>query len=301
MQNYTRRLPYWRKWDGAIPMQSLLPIILNIILLSWGFQAAWRDKKLTGLVPLAFTVTYLLMNALFRNSGGRYILPVDWILIVYFSIGLADLSARLLQKITGLELPALLLNEEPNLQPAHIAPAILRSPKFYSLSILLILGSSLIPLTEKAFPQRYTSERQESLVASLFQSDLLPSDQRAALETFLNHGGTLVSGRALYPRFFREFLGEPGSNNPFGPQSYPRIGFYLAGPQHSAVVLPTLTKPGYFPHAADVLVFRCSAEQALAVAVFDERQAVQAVYLRSPSPLSLSCPFPPQDLSIQVK
>ena len=168
-------------------------------------------------------------------------------------------------------------------------------------SILILLLASLIPFSEKAFAHRYTPDKHNKLTTSLFQSDSLKPDQRSALEDFLTNGGAIVSGRALYPRFFREFLGEPGSNNPFGPRPYPRIGFYLAGPQHSALLLPATSKPPYFPHASDVLVYQCSADEVFAVAVFDESSEVQAFYMRSPLPLSLGCPFPPQDISIQVK
>lgn len=301
MQNYTRRLPFWRRWDGIIPMQSSIPIILNALFLSWGFQVAWRKQKLTGLVPLAFAFTYLTMNAFFRNSGGRYILPVDWILVVYFCIGLADLSTQFMQKIFGFKMPVKFLFNNAKHEKPPTPIAILRSPAFYSLSIGFLLLASLIPLTEKAFSQRYTPDKQNELVYNLLQSELLLPDQGQAIETFLNHGGTITSGRALYPRFFREFLGEPGSTNPFGPRDYPRIGFYLAGPQYSPVILPTLTKPGLFPHASDVLVFRCSTEEVFGVAVFDEDGKHQATYLRSPLPLSLGCPFPPQDITIQAK
>ncbi|HSQ26912.1 MAG TPA: glycosyltransferase family 39 protein [Anaerolineales bacterium] len=301
MQNYTRRLPFWRKWDGAIPSQSTLPIILNIILVSWGFQVAWRKKGIISLSPIAFTITYLLLNAFFRNSGGRYILPVDWIPIVYLSIGLTDLSTRLLQKIRGVDMPAILAETTSENQAPKHKSAVLRTPPFYGLSVLILLFASLIPFTEKAFAQRYTPDMQNKLTASLLQSDMLKPDQRSALEDFLTNGGAIVSGRALYPRFFREFLGEPGSNNPFGPRPYPRIGFYLAGPQHSALLLPATSKPAYFPHASDVLVYQCSADEVFAVAVFDESSEVHAFYMRSPLPLNLGCPFLPQDISIQVK
>ncbi len=301
MQNYTRRLPFWRKWDGLIPRQSTLPIIFNIFLLSWGFQTAWNKKKVASLVPLAFVFIYLAMNALFRNSGGRYILPVDWIMIIYFAMGLSDLSARLLQKMTGFKMPAILLDNKPAIQPPAKTSRLLRSPAFYSLTILLVLFGSLAPLTEKAFSQRYTSAYQDKLSARFFQSELLKPDQRATLKAFLNNGGELVSGRALYPRFFREFLGEPGSNNPFGPLPYPRIGFFLAGPEFSPVILPSLIKPTYLPHANDVLVIRCSVEETLAIAVFDQFQEVKAIYLRSPAPLNTSCPLAPQDITTQGK
>ncbi len=297
MQNYTRRLPFWHKWDATIPYQSSIPIILNILLVSWGFQIAWQRKKIAGLAPILLCITYISMNALFRNSGGRYILPVDWILLGYFSIGLADLTSRMIRKILHTEIPAILEELPAESQIADHGKPIFRSPKFYSLSIGLLLVGSLLPLTELAFPPRYTSEKQSEMTAILFQSDLLDEDQKSILENFMANGGSITTGRALYPRFFREFLGEPGSNNPFGPKPYPRIGFYLAGPQHFPVVLPSLTKPGFLPHTSDVLVFLCSPQEIFAVAVFDQTQNVHSLYLRSPLPLEVACPFPDQELS----
>lgn len=301
MQNYTRRLPFWHKWDGKIPSQSVILIILNLILLSWGVQIAWQTHRITGIAPISFAFTYIILNALFRNSGGRYILPVDWIPMIYYCIGLADISIRLLYKILGIDLPVRLFNRDPLNSAGKGKPFNLQSPAFFSLSIGLFLLGSLIPLTEKAFSQRYTSSLQENMITTLFESDLLQPNEKATLDEFVAQGGTIVTGRALYPRYFREFIGEPGSNNPFGPRDYPRIGFYLAGPQHSTVVLPSQTKPEYFPNASDVVVFRCSIEEVLAVAVFNQEQAAQAIYMRSPLPLNISCPFPAQDISIQEK
>jgi hypothetical protein len=58
---------------------------------SW-IAVAWRREKFTGLLPLAVVAAYLLMHALVRNSGGRYILPVDWASVVYYAMGITHLT-----------------------------------------------------------------------------------------------------------------------------------------------------------------------------------------------------------------
>ena len=306
-QNYVRRMPYWHKWNGALPLQSALPLVVNIVFVSWGVQTAWRKNRLIGITPLMLSLTYLMLNALFRNSGGRYILPVDWITLVYFSIGLSDLSVRLLQIFFKFDFPKILVYTAANARLSTGRNSIFRQPQFYGLTLGLLLLGSLAPLTEKAFAQRYTVERQNEMVAGFMHSmgidpgKHVTLDQQTALEQLLANGGTILSGRALYPRFFREFLGEPGSANPFGPKPYPRLSFQLAGPSITTIILPLENKPSYLPNASDVLVFGCSEEETLAIAVMDETSAIQAFYMRSPLPLSLSCPFPPQDIAVQPK
>ncbi len=309
MQNYIRRLPFWHKWDGRLPLQSIFPLALNLVLISWGLQTAWRKNRWSGITPILLSITYLLLNALFRNSGGRYILPVDWIILVYFSIGLADLTTNLFGTLFKLKPPALLdaspLNAADPLSPPVEMPSgashpqtLLRRRAFYALSLGLLFFGSLMPVTERAFEPRYSEARQAEMMATLLQSEIIEPGERANLEKLIANGAGVLSGRALYPRFFRENLGEPGSGNPFGPRPYPRIGFQLAGPITTPVLLPSQNKPVYFPHAADVLLVGCSNDDILAVAVFEPEGSLKAFYQRSPLPLDLSCPFPLQDLAV---
>ena len=46
-----------------------------------------------------------MINALVRNSGGRYILPIDWVGIFYYSIGLGQLTLWVVAYFRESELP----------------------------------------------------------------------------------------------------------------------------------------------------------------------------------------------------
>jgi hypothetical protein len=79
---------YWQPdWDGSFTGPSLLLFGLNLFLIVLGITIAWNRHRLIGLVPLAIFVVYNLSNGFARTSGGRYIVPVDWILTIYFLIG----------------------------------------------------------------------------------------------------------------------------------------------------------------------------------------------------------------------
>ena len=60
---------------------------LNIFFITLGISVAWRQEKLVGLIPLAMFMFYDLSNGFARTSGGRYIVPIDWIVTIYFLIG----------------------------------------------------------------------------------------------------------------------------------------------------------------------------------------------------------------------
>lgn len=306
VQGYTRRLPFWHKWEGKVPAQSIIPVTVNLLFIAWGLQTAWRKKRWTGLTPALLGVTYLFLNALFRNSGGRYILPVDWITLVYFSTGLADITTRTLGKVFRIKQP-LLLESLPAEEAENSGTAgdiseiaepkpVLRQAAFYALTLGFLIFGSLMPFSERVFTARYDETRQNTMFAALLDSEITSQINQENIEKLLANGGMVTSGRALYPRFLRENLGEPGTNNPFGPKEYARIVFQLAGPNTTAIILPFQNKPAYLPHASDVLVIGCSLDEIFAVAVYQEDGSLRAYYPRAPRPLDLSCPFPAQDL-----
>ena len=138
--NYIRRLPYWRHWDGIFPSQAAIPLLIVLMTIATGINGAWKKSRIIGLLPAFLSVSYILIHALMRNSGGRYILPVDWASILYFSIGLAEISSYIFFSLTHRKL------EERMTGLSHILPkrsperiSILRSPKFYATMITIFL------------------------------------------------------------------------------------------------------------------------------------------------------------------
>ncbi len=287
--NYLRRMPYWRKWYGNIPSQAIIPIAINLILIALGLQQSWKRNRWIGMFPVTVGFFHLMLNALARNSGGRYILSVDWIVIVYFSVGLSQASVWLVNQFKTVE-------SNPAISYAVVdvdhrtGLSVFRMPAFYVLACLLFLIGSAAPILEKAIQPRYPDSIQAQMLNNLLDSSALSAQQKEALVNLLNNNGWAIAGRALYPRFYKAGQGEPGTPDPLESQPYPRLGFYLVNRNFQPIILPLTTTPEEFPNGADVLVIGCPDGQAVAVALFDSPGAPPgAILFRSGMENSLVC------------
>jgi hypothetical protein len=295
LENYVRRMPYWHKWNGGFPSQAIVPLIVNLLFFAAGIHESWKRQKLAGLMPLSLAITYIVFNALFRNSGGRYILPVDWTGIFYFSIGLAQLSIIFITYITGLK-----IEDDFGQAPLQITPQdenITRSTKFYVIALAFFMIGCAAPVMERSFPRLYTVERQEQMLTELGRSELISAAQRLELQTWLSQGAYTVAGRALYPRYFPPNVGDPirRGADALSPQPYPRLSFYLAGPYSRNLSIPITEDPSEFANARDVIVIGCwrsNRLQPLAIGVFDPAGRLENIIMRLALPdAPLPCPL----------
>jgi hypothetical protein len=101
-----------------------------------------------------------------------------------------------------------------------------------------------------------------------------------------NEEAVILHGKAIYPVYFEANDGMGNFNwASFEAQPYPRIAFYLIGPQSISVNLPMQSAPASFPDGADVIVIGCWSEA-------DDINAV-AVLIQDDAPIQyLSEPFP---------
>jgi len=159
--------------------------------------------------------------------------------------------------------------------------------------LFLIIGSS-VPLSENLFPKRYPVQSQVEQLDALEQGGYLREMgfDKAVLTTFSEQypNFRIVSGRALYPRFFAENRGLPKNRFPYSILGFPRIAFTIIGPEGMNYALLPGDDIPFFPNASDVIVLGCQqgAEiDALAVVMVNEQTTV---YTRQP-PSPLQCPL----------
>jgi hypothetical protein len=252
-----------------------------------GITIAWNQHRLIGLVPLAIFVVYNLSNGFARTSGGRYIVPVDWILTLYFLMGVFQ-TIVLFANVLGTRWTLFPEATEQN-RPAR---GLFRNKLFVSMVILAILFGigSLVPLAETLHPNRYQNfDVSKALLER--EAELANAGLRLEqIDSFLqNPKAEIVVGRTLYPRFYVENEGEVHFY-PVVVMGFPRTTFTLIGNDgEKGIVLPG-KKPGYFPHAEDAIVIGCKEKfymDALAVILLDD---TRSVYTRSPQS-SLQCPL----------
>jgi hypothetical protein len=281
-------LPFWRPdWDGSFPQLSFLFFAINLFLIILGISLVWKQHRLIGLVPLATFVIYNLSNALARTSGGRYIVPIDWIMTLYFLMGVFQ-TIILFANVLGVRWTLFPASDERRVVGQNVdSKKMLKA--LVILTMLFGLGA-LIPFAEMSYDNRYQNFNISKTLAEHEAQIAGAGLSLQEINSFLQSPNAEISvGRALYPRYYIENEGEVHFY-PVVVMGFPRTTFTLIGNDgEEGIVLPG-EKPGYFPHAVDTLVLGCREQlyvDALAVILLD---GTGAVYTRSPeSPLQ--CPL----------
>ena len=284
-------IPYWRNdWVGAgLGVGAGIFLLLNLAVISLGFGAMWERNRVVSVIPAIVFLVYILSNALALTSGGRYIVPVDWIICVYYMAGLLQIAYWML-RFAGVVDPF------ENLPPSANIESAINAPKIVSAFVMIFMLGSLIPISEMPFERRYQASSVEDTLAMLEQKGMFEQANfdREELSAFLaGPRAEMFVGRLLYPRYYFAGEGELDRHYPYVPLDYPRLVFNIIGPfegggrQH--VIIPG-NNPKMILHAADVVVVGCKAEQNLdGLAVFVLSEA-GFVYLRSPQS-ELKCPL----------
>jgi hypothetical protein len=281
---------YWRAaWDGTLTPVSLVFLTVNLFIIVLGVAVAWKFQRLPGLVPLAVFVFYNLSNSFARTSGGRYIIPMDWITSFYFMAGILFLLTEAARATHVRQLSLLDPENEGESKVNHQG-----SPWLKAMLILILLfgAGSFIPLSEKLHSPRYAGfnipQALQDRESQIMEAGLGPEQINEFLE---KPGAEMLVGRTLYPRYYRIGQGEVSFYfYPYTIMDFPRTGFFLIGPNGQDGILLPGGAPAYLPHAADALVIGCRDQNyvdALMVIVLDD---TGTVYTRSPMP-ELTCPM----------
>ncbi|MEN6529045.1 MAG: hypothetical protein ABFC97_04180 [Anaerolineaceae bacterium] len=138
---------YWnetRIWDGTLSGGLIRFILLNLALISLGIAFSWKKYRWRGLIPLGFFFVYDLAISLSLTSGGRYIVPIIWIVFFYYALGLVFL----LERIVRLLAPRGSINRQPVMGEQKPYRAV----KMWPLLIPLILTASFIPIANQLLP-----------------------------------------------------------------------------------------------------------------------------------------------------
>lgn len=256
---------FWEFWQGDFTAGQAALFFLNLGLIALGVGACWARLGWAGLVPLLANLSYNFSMALARNSGGRYLLAVDWVAVLYAAVGLLEISLAVCAAL-GLSprrLALLLAGARSSAAWAEqTRPRIWmrRHPWMFGLSTgLAFLLMGAFPLAvERLAPVRYPQASQDQLLEEALRA--APSLDRSAAERFLAQPGAgIVKGRALYPRYYAAGEGEPYTAKAgYQPLDYPRTVFQVVSAQFNGLaILKDEQPPAVFPNASDVLLLGC--------------------------------------------
>ena len=261
---YAGAQPFWDQWQGSLTGEMAFSLAINLVVIAIGLGVAFERRDIVGWVPLGVSLVYILSTSVGRYSGWRLLLPADWAIFIYFAIGLGQIIFWALTYITRkFTVSSDDIRRENTWQRISAMPP--KGAVSYQSGVALgifLLGLGLVPiLIERFVSPRYTDITKDDALA-YFESFPDAEQFMPVVERLLDDDRAVVfEGRALYPRFYESGRGEPGGDWPaFLPRDYSRLGFVVVGPHQQNIVFPLDKSPAYFPHAADVVVLGCRAE-----------------------------------------
>jgi hypothetical protein len=283
----------WRAdWNGGFTAPQFFLVSLNLGLLGLGLVTAMRRNKAAGLLPAGMFLGYHLANAFGRTSGGRYIVPVDWIIGLYFMIGLMQVVSWIFQGLQLLK-PAGVAPEIPSSGPGIFTVRAL-SPVIKPALSLLIIGALLI-LPDFVFPTHFPDESREQIIEriSYYRStEQLSRSRRTFIMRLLENRGALYVGKIIYPRYSaHNAAGEVFHLSSVESVEYPLMSFSLIGPAGLEDVRFPKPVPADIPEYADVIVIGCKHGRIMDAAIVIMTAPEVKVYARDPLPRP-RCPLP---------
>ncbi len=182
---YDGDLFWYRESSGNVLSQNTGLTVLYIFLISLGAGAVFSKREWIGLFPLIVHLIYNLGNALALNSGFRFILPVDWVLLLYFGFG----CVFLMKKLIRICIPE---NTTEIFVPAYNSTKI---PLWIPCVSLLAIGL-VLPFCDAGIPYQFRDEEALRHNYPDTDPDLL-----------------LMEGMAIYPRYYGADEGDSGGWN----------------------------------------------------------------------------------------
>lgn len=286
---------FWRPyWNGKLSLWGMVFLPCNLILLALGLATAWKRARWCGLVPLLVMLAYYCVDSLARTSGGRYIVPVDWVVVVYYFIGIL----ALIETVSALFVrPQIVV--EPVLSPPLQTSLLLRRATWLRLSgviISFLLIGMTIPLSTSFFEQRYPPATRKQIAQQVLTEagSQLGLSNKEWMSFLSSPQSVIIQGRILYPRQIEKDDGPKASVYKFyHPKPYPRMLFTLIGPGSITSAMFASMQAPNIPNASDAIILGCRESnyvQVWAVLLQDGSQLIK----RTPATAatSLVCPLP---------
>jgi hypothetical protein len=266
--------PYWdNKWRGeGVDFSEGFFILFNLMAISLGFGAMWKRNHAAALVPVIIFFAYIITNALALTSGGRYVVPVDWIICVYYLTGLMQVVIWVLHRADVVSISDPLFLENKNELTSYQFSS--QFSKIVPAFVMIFMIGSLIPAAELPFEQRYQVRSEDDILAMLEEKGMFEKTtvNKDDLSAFLSDPqADILVGRLLYPRYYHSNEGEQDRHYPYVRLDYSRLVFIIIGPFDGGRqnVIVAGEKPKFDLQASDVVVVGCKNEKYLdGLAVF---------------------------------
>ncbi len=278
---------FWQAWTGSLTTAQALILLANVGVLAAGLAAVTKRFGLVGLTPLLVNLAYNFSTAVFRSSGERFLLPVDWVTILYYAFGATQIAIWSIALLRGSAFTPNWFIEVPSRPESSLALPFSYSQlwKISIIGVIFLLVGLTLPLSEVIFPVRYPVQPIELMKSQLefALKDEKLAGQADALTQFLQQPDIrFIYGRALYPRYYAKGENEPKTaKTGYAGLNFARLVFSMVGSQDPLVIFPIDQSPAYFPNASDVLMAGCMQTHYFQPVIILVNQGNRPVYLSS--------------------
>ncbi len=246
--------PYWdnhNDWEGQLQGGEIFLLGINLLVISFGIGFSIRHWKITGIAPLILHLGYNLANGGARTSGGRYIVPADWVIHIYFLLGVI----AIIYYVRGWKNKSAKFRNEPRKFRTNLFPVVLVMIGFLAFGASFSFSSLFQSDYELLSGKGAFSFIQENSVFE--QSEYFYDESEKLLQS---KSGFVMTGLVLYPRYIRpgetvdrSFYIRTSENN----QGSLYFRFLTdKGPKHINIVLGD-HPIGHFEHAQFAVVLGC--------------------------------------------
>jgi 4-amino-4-deoxy-L-arabinose transferase-like glycosyltransferase len=200
-------------WKYQLTFENGFAILVSLLVYIIGLTAAWKRFGVAGLSALIIQCGYFLGNTISHTSGGRYLEPVFWTVLLYYTIGLVTITIKFLRFFT-FELPkAEIIRNRSNSKVEKLDENNgTKGSKILIFFVPFLLVGLSIPLINNfklPFPNETNPENKNIAFQYLETEDLVSENEWAE---FLNDPRSIVvEGVALNPRSYRNSFFLPGN------------------------------------------------------------------------------------------
>ena len=198
-------------WLMDLTRENVFAVSLNLIFVLIGITLLFKKYRLAGLLPLMIQTGYFLGSSAAMTSGERYLMPVGWVTLTYYCVGLMWSISTLSRLLFSRQVPPLFLAESQVVSDdERVNHKPIGYPVALWMSFFLIVGAT--PYLMNLLPDRLPAVRSESSNQQAFQwlSDS-GSVTQPQWENFIKDPNALViSAKAYHPRNYRNNNYFPG-------------------------------------------------------------------------------------------
>jgi hypothetical protein len=242
-------------WVGEINPRQFIAIIINLLFIGLGISISFKKYGWFGLFPLSIHLFYNLSNGLARVSGWRYVIVTDWVIILYYMVGIIFILHTLLHKIGLADIGSNVFSNHETVLSGYKEKSTIQRPIILSSIIIVALISIGMVLPEILIEKEYRGEitKDEFLqLMGLYNIDYDHDKMRSLAD---DPDFVYIHTKAFYPRYYEPGEGEPGFNIEWiSAKEYGNLGFMIVSPQITGASIEVEKSPEFFPHDTDVFI-----------------------------------------------